>query len=246
MSQNADPGSSADAGVARGRTSPPPESSPAVPTEFGDGSARPSPPCAGGMSSGPCPTPSQLESGTQFDLAATPLHPEARLERRARGGEVDAAYYVWCEGDWAIVEVACDKCCARQPLAAFARSARSRAVRRIRRAILEEHPMARGRGSIRCRSCVLATKAPKNLVLEAIQAGHLRGTMATTVELQVQDLPETKVAFKVSRDLGSGQSLKTMEADVWAEAADWAAECVGPFGTSSEETDEEEHSPEEQ
>lgn len=70
--------------------------------------------------------------------------------------------------------------------------------------------------------------------------------MATTVELQVQDLPETKVAFKVSRDLGSGQSLKTMEADVWAEAADWAAECVVPFGTSSEETDEEEHSPEEQ
>ena len=191
-----------------------------------------------------------MESASQEDpwvvsdhLALTPtqVHPACRLVRKPRGPLLADCFQVCVHEDWWLERLGCDACGVLQPIDAFPRACRSQALRRIRRALAQANPRPRGRGGIRCRQCVLSVKAPKSLVLEAIQKGQLRGTLTMKLDLDVPGRDEAVVSFVSSLDLAPGHSLKTMEAELWGEAAPWVADSVGVCSTSSEETDDDEH-----
>ena len=176
-------------------------------------------------------------------LEATALRPACRLVLRTRSPDAEDCRYVMLHADWALEEVSCEGCGEYQKCSEFPNTSLSRAIRRITRSMNKEAPRARGKGGVICKKCVMATKSTKNIVLEAIQKGNLRAVMTMTLDLQVPWEGGDKAAFSAVRELCPGQSLKSMDAELYAAAAEWVADLPGPFGTSSEETDDDERNP---
>ena len=176
-------------------------------------------------------------------LEATALHPACRLVLRTTTPDAEVSRNVMLHADWALEDLCCESCGEYRKCSEFTNTSLSRAIRRITRSMKKEAPTARGKGGVHCKKCVMATKSSKNMVLEAIHQGNLRAVMTMTLDLKVPAEGGDRAAYSACRELRPGLSLKSMDAELYAAAAEWVADLPSPCGTSSEETDDDERNP---
>ena len=175
-----------------------------------------------------------------WDLESCPLHPACRLAHRPWTDASERSIFSLLYApftNWVLEELGCEACGVRKPLSAFADAAVERALRRISRGVKDGEAMPRGQGGIRCIVCLLKATPPKNMVLEKVQAGRVRGKVTMTLELEATG-SEERTTETGTWDLSSGQGMKSMEAALWHAGAFWVQQKVpGPGDGSFSEGD---------
>lgn len=217
------------------------------PMSVGDGASSGNPP--EGMQSGGAPA--QPAGGSLpgcWDKASSDLHPACRLREMQEGHDAQRSPFCLLFEPytrWVLEEVVCEKCGVLKPVTAFTKKSASRALRRVSRACIAD-PVPRGQGGIVCNKCVMGSLPPKNVVLEAIRAGKIRGKVKITLELEVpgndvwEDTLEELWSETGTLDLSSGLPMKPIEAKLYAAGADWIQHHLrGPWDDSCPPSDAE-------